>query len=207
MNNPTLNDDLAYVRDLAQAGQQAPLLGGRFMVWWGGLISVAYAGHYAIASGLLGVSDMAYAYLWGAFAVIGFAGYFFLIKSMSREKPGQSSAGNQVEANVWMIAGFCLFAYFGTLLVKSATGAPTAESFEGSLPLVFTAYAIGLFTSGAMAKNKTLKLAGYGALAIIALATWFSGSNLIWAVAAIGAVLTVFLPGIFMLKNEPKATV
>lgn len=36
MQDTTLKDDLAYVRDLAEAGQQAPLLGGRFLVFWGG---------------------------------------------------------------------------------------------------------------------------------------------------------------------------
>lgn len=207
MNNPSLNDDLAYVRDLAQAGQQAPLLGGRFLAWWGGLISLAYAGHYGIESGLLGLGNIAFAYLWGGFVVIGFLGYFTLTTTMSRDKPGQSSAGNKVEANVWMIAGFTLSAYFGTLVVKGIAGGDTAIGFTNSLPIAFGAYAIALFTSGSMANNRILKSAGYGALGIVALATWFSGSDLIWAVASIGAVLTVFLPGILLLKNEPKETV
>ena len=207
MNNPTLNDDLAYVRDLAQAGQQAPLLGGRFLVWWGGLITLAYAGHYSIEAGFLDVGSIAFAYLWGGFVIIGFIGYFTLIKTMSKSKPGQSSAGNRVEANVWMIAGFVLSAYFGTLVVKGIIGGETAAGFRNSLPIVFGAYAIALFTSGSMAKNEILKSAGYGALAVVAFATWFSGSNLIWAVAALGSAATVFLPGLFMLKNEPKNTV
>ena len=207
MNNPTMNDDLAYVRDLAEAGQHAPLLGGRFLAWWGGLITLAYAGHFAIASGILQVSGMAYAYLWGGFAIIGFIGYFALIRSFSRDKPGQSSAGNQVEAYVWMIGGFTLFAYFGTLVVKSAVGGETVAGFEGSLPLVFSIYAIGLFTSGAMANNSILKSSGYAALIVVAVATWFSQTSFIWAVASAGAFLTVFIPGILMMKNEPKSVV
>ena len=47
----TLSSDLAYVRDLAEAGQNAPLLGGRFLVMWGGLVSLAYTGHFLIATG------------------------------------------------------------------------------------------------------------------------------------------------------------
>ncbi|MEL8055716.1 MAG: hypothetical protein AAGK66_06160 [Pseudomonadota bacterium] len=207
MNNPSLTDDLAYVRDLAEAGQHAPLLGGRFLAWWGGLITLAYAGHFAIASGIIQTGGMAYAYLWGGFAIIGLVGYFALIRSFSRDKPGQSSAGNKAEASVWMIGGFTLFAYFGTLLVKSAFGGETVVGFESSLPLVFSIYAIGLFTSGAMANNSTLKSSGYAALLIVAFATWFSETNLIWAVASAGAFLTVFIPGILMLKNEPKSVV
>lgn len=207
MNNPTLTDDLAYVRDLAEAGQQAPLLGGRFLAWWGGLVTLAYTGHYMIASGILDVPGIAFAYLWGGFAIIGLGGYFALIKTMSTDKPGQSSAGNKVEANVWMIAGFTLFAYFGTLVVKGIAGGDTVAGFTGSLPIVFAAYGIALFTSGSMAQNGILKAAGFGALGMVALATWFNGGTFIWAIAALGAFLTVFVPGVLMLMREPKDVV
>lgn len=207
MNNPSVTDDLAYVRDLAEAGQQAPLLGGRFLAWWGGLVTLAYAGHYLIVSGMLDVPSIALAYLWGGFALVGLGGYFALIKTMSPDKPGQSSAGNKVEANVWMIAGFTLFAYFGTLVVKGIAGGDTVAGFTGSLPIVFAAYGIALFTSGSMANNGILKAAGFGALGMIALATWFNGTDYIWAIAALGAFLTVFIPGLLLLKHEPKSVV
>ena len=207
MNNPTITDDLAYVRDLAEAGQQAPLLGGRFLAWWGAMITLAYTGHFMIASGILDFGSIAYAYLWGGFAIIGLGGYFALIKTMSRDKPGQSSAGNKVEANVWMIAGFTLFANFGTLILKGVFGLESIAGFETSLPIVFTAYAIALFTSGSMAENKVLKAAGFGALLIIALSVWFEGTKLVWAIAAFGGFLTVFVPGLLMLQREPKSIV
>lgn len=207
MNDTTLKDDLAYVRDLAEAGQSAPLLGGRFLAWWGGLVTLAYIGHYMIAAEIIGTGPVGFAYLWIAFAVIGVGGYLLLIKSMSGDKPGASSVGNRVEGNVWMIGGFALAANFITLAVKSAVTGEAAAEFSTSVPLVFSVYAIGLFTSGAIAGNQILKNAGYGALAMIALAIWFSGTNEVWAVAAIAAFLTVFIPGIFLLRQEPKSVV
>ncbi|MCF6329260.1 MAG: hypothetical protein L3J02_05625, partial [Henriciella sp.] len=71
MTQTTLDDDLAYVRDLAEAGQTAPLLGGRFLTWWGGLVTLAYAGHYAISMGIVDFGPAAYAWLWIGFALIG----------------------------------------------------------------------------------------------------------------------------------------
>ncbi|WOR14799.1 hypothetical protein RYZ27_13540 [Hyphomonas sp. FCG-A18] len=207
MNNPSLTDDLAYVRDLAEAGQQSPLLGGRFLVWWGGLMTLAYAGHYLIVSDVLKVGDAAYGILWSVFGVVGLVGYFTLVKTMPADKPGQSSATNKVEASVWMIAGFSLFAYFITLTIKAFLGGDATAGFMGSLPLVFTAYAIGLFTSGAIARNTVLKAAGYGALGMIVVSTLFSDTLFIWAVAALGAFLTAFLPGLLMLMREPKSIV
>ena len=150
---------------------------------------------------------MAYAYLWIGFAVIGMLGYFLLIKTFSPDKPGLSSAGNRAEASVWMIAGFTLFANFGTLILKGLTGGAAVAGFTSSLPIVFTAYAIGLYTSGAMAQNSILKTAAFGALAMIALSVWFAGTSFIWAIAALGAFATVFLPGLALLRAEPKSVV
>ena len=113
MNQTTLHDDLAYVRDLAEAGQSAPLLGGRFLTFWGVLTSVSYFLHYSISAGLFGWPDVAYAWVWGTFIIAGIIGQAVLGYSI-RNKPGGNSVGNRTEATVWMAGGFALFAYFAT---------------------------------------------------------------------------------------------
>ncbi|MEO1189397.1 MAG: hypothetical protein AAFW60_10020, partial [Pseudomonadota bacterium] len=118
MNQTTLHDDLAYVRDLAEAGQSAPLLGGRFLTFWGVLTRLAYFLHYSISASLFGWPDVAYAWVWGTFIVGGIVGQAVLGYSI-RNKPGGNSVGNRTEATVWMAGGFALFAYFATLIVKS----------------------------------------------------------------------------------------
>jgi hypothetical protein len=204
MTQPSLSDDLAYIRSVAEAGRNAPLLGGRFLAWWGGLLGPAYLIHYGLASGRLPLGDMAYFYMWGGFMVVGLGGYFLLMRKVSPETPGQASVGAQVEGSVWKIAGFALSAYFLTLFLKAFTGGNAIAGFEHSLSLVFSAYAIALFTSGAVVGNQVLKTAGYGALVMIALAAWFSGTAEIWAVAALGVFLTVFLPGVVLMFREPR---
>ena len=206
MNDATLQDDLAYVRSLADAGARAPLLGGRFLAFWGGITGIAYAFHYATDAGLFGWSDEAFAWIWGTYLVIGLIGQstlgFFI-----RNKPGGSSVGNRAEATVWMAGGFALFAYFGTLIVKSLVLGEAQPGLPGSLPIVFAIYGTGLITSGVMGQVSVLRYAGFGALAMVALSLWFAGSAEIWAVASVGALTTVFLPGILMLRKEPKSIV
>ena len=206
MTEQTLQEDLAYIRDLAEAGQSAPLLGGRFMVWWGGLTSLAYAAHYLILSGLAGIDPQALAWLWSGFGVIGLAGFFLLLRSMPRDKPGMSSTGNKVEGEVWKIGGYALFAYFIALMLKAFSGAG-AEGFTYSLPVVFALYAVGLYTSGTLANNQTLRRASLAALGVLALAVWFQATQFIWAIAALGVFLTVFVPGLILMRNEPKSLV
>ncbi|MCG9915289.1 MAG: hypothetical protein MH112_02875 [Phenylobacterium sp.] len=204
MTQPSLSDDLAYIRAVAESGRNAPLLGGRFLAWWGGLLGPAYLIHYGLASDRLPLGDMAYLYMWGGFMLIGTAGFFALVRKVSPETPGQASVGAQVEASVWKIAGFVLGAYFVTLFLKAFTGGNAIAGFEHSLALVFSAYAIALFTSGAVVGNRVLKTAGYGALVMIALSAWFAGTAEIWAVAALGVFLTVFLPGVVLMLREPR---
>ena len=206
MNDTTLQDDLAYVRDLAEAGQQAPLLGGRFLAFWGAMTSAAYFLHYSISAEWLGWPDTAYAWVWGLFIIGGLIGQTLLVFSI-RNKPGSNSVGNRSEATVWMAGGFALFAYFATLIVKSAVTGETAAGFETSLPLVFAIYGTGLITSGLMGKVNTLTYAGYGAFVMIALAIWFEGTIETWAVASLGAFTTVLIPGLILLRNEPKSVV
>ena len=59
MSPQSLADDLAYIHDLAEAGQRAPLLGGRFLAWWGGLTMLAYIGQYLIVTGISGLPPSA----------------------------------------------------------------------------------------------------------------------------------------------------
>ncbi len=206
MNDTTLQDDLAYVRDLAEAGQQAPLLGGRFLTFWGTLTSTAYFLHYSIEANLFGWPDIAYAWVWGTFIVVGIAGQILLGYTI-RNKPGGNSVGNRSEGTVWMAAGFALFAYFGTLIVKSLILGGPAPGFTASLPIVFALYGTGLITSGMMGNVKTLTYAGFAAFGILALAIWFEGTTASWAVASFGAFLTVLVPGILMMREEPKSVV
>ena len=206
MNETTLRDDLAYVRDLAEAGERAPLLGGRFLTFWGLLTTTAYFLHYSIEAGLFGWPDIAFAWVWGAFIIVGSIGQAVLGYSI-RNKPGTSSVGNRTEATVWMAGGFALFVFFAALTVKSMQLGTAAPGFTASLPIVFAIYGTGLITSGSMSNTKILTYAGYGALAMIAVAIWFEGTEITWAVASLGAFLTVFVPGIILLRNEPKSVI
>ena len=206
MQDTTLKDDLAYVRDLAEAGQQAPLLGGRFLAFWGLLTTIAYFLHFAIAANLFGWPEVAYAWVWGGFMVAGLSGQALLGYTI-RNKPGSQSVGNRSEATVWMAGGFALFAYFGALIAKSLLSGAPAPGFETSLPIVFAVYGTALMTSGMMGQVRTLTYAGIGAFAMVALAIWFEGTELTWAVASFGAFLTVLLPGLVLMRAEPESII
>ena len=97
-------EDLAYLTAIARSGEDAPLLGGRFLVWWAGLTSLVILAHWSAMMGYGPLGAGAVWPLWIGYIVIGSAGQAALVWSI-RHKPGQGAPANRTEAAVWMSAG------------------------------------------------------------------------------------------------------
>ncbi len=207
MSHQSLSDDLTYLRDMAEAGRNAPLLGGRFLSWWGGLTTLAYVGHYAISEGLMSLQPIAFAWMWSAYGILGFGGYKLLQMTFPTSKPGAESIGNKVSGLVWTGAGITLCAYFSGAILRSFADGQASEAFVWSVPLVLGVYGLSQLTSGLIAGNKVLAMAGWGAIASVAIAVFLMGSNILWLLGAGVAFLTVCLPGVVLLRGEPSETV
>lgn len=204
--SPSLAEDLSYIRDLAEAGQNAPLLGGRFLAMWGGLVSLAYLGHFLIATGAVRLGGEAYLYLWIAFGVLGGIGQYLLV-SGARGKPGQASAGNRVQAVLWTTSGMFLSVYFLGLIARLLLTGEGVEGFYWSVPMVLGLYGIGQFVTGAISGQGALKFAGIAAFAGVLAAVFLTGTEYIWLVGAASAFLAVCVPGLLMMRAEPSETV
>ncbi|MBY9066150.1 hypothetical protein K1X12_04520 [Hyphomonas sp. WL0036] len=204
--SPTLAEDLSYIRDLAESGQNAPLLGGRFLAMWGGLVTAAYIGHYLISAGVFGENGAAYLYMWLAFGILGGLGQFLMVSRMG-PKPGQASAGNRVQTVLWTTAGLFLFVYFVSLMARVMLTGEGVEGFYWSVPMVLGLYGIGQFVTGAISGQGALKFAGIAAFAGVAATVFMTGTEYIWLAGAGAAFLAVCVPGIMMMRAEPSDTV
>jgi len=207
MNNKSMVDDLDYLRTLAEAGERAPLLGGRFYLLWGVLITFAYSAHYAIVTGSMGALNWL-GVLWIGVVAIGLAAQFVMIRGLVKSRvPGSGSAGNQTSMHVWQFAGVAMFALFAGLIGKVSLGFGTPIEFDWSIPVVFALYSMAMGTSGAMAKSKTLTNAAYLAALVFAGAILLVGRPELYLLAAMGMVLTAIVPGLVLLRDEPSQTV
>lgn len=197
-------DDLTYLRQLAEAGSKAKLLGGRFYVFWGLLISSSYVGQWAILRGRFGLDLDALGWLWLGFGVIAVSGMMLLLRSI-RRKPGQGTAGNRVETLVWRS--------FGTSVSAFALGAFLAVSFFGQPPLVwdflmatlFAGYGAALLTTGVFADLNWIRLPGFGSIAAVAVVPVFAGTPELYLVAAGILIAVSVIPGFILLAGEPKS--
>jgi hypothetical protein len=196
----TAQEELRYVRQLAESGAHAPLLGGRFMAWWGLLLTTAYALQHLALRGTIGHSGMTFGLIWGGFGLLGGLGQFLLARSMAG-KSGTGSAGNRASRPVWSAAAFAILSMSAGLLIASR-GEIGPTTFDPIVPVAFTAYACALIVTGALARSAVTRLAGAGAVVMVGLFAAMIGSPDRYLIAAAGVFATVLAPGLLLLKGE-----
>lgn len=196
-------DDLAYVRQLSESGARAPLIGGRFMAWWGLLVTVAWTAQHFAANGVIGDGGSIFGIIWMSFGIVGVAGQFALARSMP-PKAGAGSAGNRAARSVWSAGAFAILAMVAGVAVL-AQGPSGYAAFDWIVPVAFAVYACALIVTGALAGERIALVAGYGAVAMVGLCTAFMLDPARYLIAAAGAAATVLLPGLLLMLREPKA--
>lgn len=198
----TTSDDLDYVRRLAESGAHAPLLGGRFMLWWGLCLTIAYVAHHFALRGTIGDGRSIFGIIWISFSVAGVAGQFFLARTMPG-KSGTGSAGNRASHPVWMAAALSITSMVVGTVIAARSGAGPA-TFDWIVPVAFAVYASALIATGTLARDAVTRLAGYGAAIMVGLFTAMIFSPDRYLLAAAGVFLTVFVPGLLLLRAEPR---
>jgi hypothetical protein len=197
----TAPDDIAYVRQLAESGARAPLVGGRFMAWWGLLVTAGWTAQHLAINGVIGDGGGIFGIIWGAFAILGLAGQTLLARTMG-PKAGAGSAGNLASRPVWAACAFTILSMVvGVALLAQQTG---YQVFDWIVPVAFAVYACALIVTGRLAGERIVALAGYGAVVMVGLFTAFILDPNRYLIAAAGAAATVLLPGILLVLREPK---
>ena len=198
----TSPDDIAYVRHLAESGARAPLIGGRFMAWWGFLVAAGWGAQHLAVNGIVGDGDTIFGIIWGSFAILGLGGQTLLALSM-RPKAGAGSAGNLASRPVWAAAALTIV----SMVAGVAFLAPNVgyQVFDWIVPVAFAVYACALIVTGRLARERIVVLAGYGAAAMVGLFTAFILHPDRYLIAAGGGAATVLLPGLLLLAREPRA--
>lgn len=203
MNEQT-RDDLAFMREMAEAGSSAPLLGGRFFVFFGTIIPLAYAGQWMVLDGRFGLPPITIAFIWIAFGLAVGIGMPLLLRSL-RGKPGRGAAGNKAESAAWMIAGFTIGTFFTGILIGTAAGQISQIAFDYILAVAFTGYSIALYTTASLAGASWLKTHAYMAMAAVGVVPILAGRPEVYLFGAAAIIATSFVPGIRLLLEEPKS--
>ncbi len=206
MNDQDATDprsDLAYVRAMTERAVNAPLLGGRFLVLWGCLLTIAYAAHYLVAAAFIG-SLMWIAWIWIAFGVAGALGMIVLSRGMSR-KPGLSSVGNQVEREVWRGAGLGIFLFVAGVVASVVLGRGSYVAFDLIASVALALYGAAFLATGAASGAGWMRAPAWMSFVAAAVVPLLVGTPVLYLWLAAVVVMVAVLPGLRLLRSEPPA--
>lgn len=196
--------DLAYLREIAEAGASAPLLGGRFMVWWGGLTGAVLITHWLVVTEVLALGAAALWPLWLGYIVIGSIGSAALGWSI-RNKPGAGSMGNRVQSVMWPVLGSSIMLYFIGLTIGMATGLVQPALINTILPVALLVYGAGGAIDALLSRQHVMLVpAGITLLSCLVCAALVM-TPWVYLVAAGAMLLGTFVPGFFLIAKEPRS--
>ena len=197
-------DDIRFVRAMAEAGRRAPLIGGRFYLFWGVLITVAYTFQWAVLDGRFGLPEWSLAVLWltvGAIAAIGMP----ILSRSVRRKPGRGTVGNRVDQTVWTMSGFAIFAFVIGVLVATLVFDKPLWFWDFVVGVALTGYGVSLFTTGTIAGLVWMRIPAVISVAATGCIPILAGMAELYLFAATVVLAVAVVPGVVLMLGEPKS--
>jgi hypothetical protein len=189
-------EDLSFLRSLAEAGRDAPLTAGPYLL--------AGGGWFGVASLLIGLHDMGFLALPGNAivalmlgATAGFAvTLYLLIRRDSRHVP---NTANRVVGAAWGAAGFGIFAFFIAVAIVAAR---SGNGFiMNSIALaVLTLYGSAWQLTGTVTGQRWMTgvtVLTFASLLIVAAAV---GTPYAWIAYAAALALSAVVPGLYLMR-------
>ncbi|WP_375202069.1 hypothetical protein [Hyphococcus sp.] len=202
-----LASDLAYVRSLAEEGRDAPLVGGVFYFIWGGLMSAASLFAFLILTGVAPIGGVPVLAPWAVAGLIGWAASMFMGMRLGA-KPGAFTMGNRTARAVWLAVGlFMTVFWLGLMIVHddfTEFGVPSHFLFYLMFPVAFGVYGVAFYATATAARLNWLK--GFALLSwgFAVAALFLMTSNYQFLLGAAGCFFCAALPGLILMRQEPK---
>ena len=198
----TIKDDIAYMKALADAGANGPLLGGSVLVAAGLIFGTASIIEWMMAAGVVAAGGIAHLYLWGT-AGIAFSITLFVLIRRQRGRAGVMSPSNRAFGNAWMGVGLAIFSMSIALtLLMIQTGSELPALVFPSL--IFAMYGAGWAVSAAMSNQKWLWVPAFGGWIAAPVIALVAGQPEMWLVYGAGILLLALVPGAVLMRRDPS---
>ncbi len=188
-------DDLAYVRSVAEKGADAPIGGGRVLMLWGGLTTIALTIDWALITGIMALPRWVLLILWPSVILLGWIGTFAM---RSCRTGGTVTHTNATFGAVWMASGAFLTILAFAIIGKQMTAPVGPELYDMLLPISTGIYGIAFATSGSVGRNRLLWVVALMAFGFAATYVFLLGTPTLYLLAAVGTALIMFLPGLIL---------
>ena len=190
-------DDLSFLRTLAERGLDAPLMAGPYLIAGGCWFAAASLVQWPLLRDLVGLSaDQAVA-AW-LIAALGFAIHLALLIRRDRDKVETSS--NRAVNAVWSGIGFGIFAFW---VGVSMMAYQRDEMFVmNTIALqVLSVYGIGWLVAAAITREGWMTFTAVSAFATVPVLGLAVGTGNEYLIYAIALVLTAVVPGVRLIRK------
>lgn len=194
-------DDLNYMREMAEKGASKPLGGGRIMLWWGVVTTAALIAHYVIAAGMMFQMSWSYLVLWFAAVFIGWAGTYALI-SRARARGGTVTHAGRTNSAVWMASGLFLTFFAFAVIAREMTAPLGAHMFDLMIAVATGVYGIAFATTASVSGKRWLWGFALLAFGFSGLYIFMLGTPQLYLWAAAGTAAIIALPGFFLMRTK-----
>lgn len=188
--------DLDYLRRLAEAGRNAPLSAGPYLVAGGG-----WFGFASLLMGLLALADHPVRGNWtGAVFFAAAVGFGLHLAFLIRRDHSQIETNSNAAINAaWTAAGFGIFAFWAAATIVAIRH--HSGFFMNAMPLlVLAVYGIAWWVAAVVSRQAWMKgvvAATYAGLLVVALAI---GTRYVWLAYAVALLGTALLPGLKLVR-------
>ena len=193
---PSAPVDLSYLRTLADAGRDAPLMAGPYLTAGGGWFGAASLAQWPALRDLLGLDAQHAVLAW----LLGTAGFAITLAVLIRRDRGKSeNYSNRAINSVWMGIGYASLAFW----IGVAVMAYQRDDFFllNTISLqVLSLYAVGWVVAAAMTQQGWMRLNALMTFITVPVLGACVGTGQEYLVFAIALLLTAFLPGVRLMR-------
>lgn len=193
MVDEKLKDDIAWLKHIAEEGQNSSVVGGIIGVWWGVISFIMMLFQWAVLTNRVGFPIKEIGWVWFAYVIIGTIGTFVLVKKL-QDKPGFKSVNSQIAGTAWMFlsAGIITFA-IGSIIAVSY-GVPF-WIFNAILPVALICYGMANGVMAQVSGNKVSIFAAMISFFFALLMFPFLLSPTIYLIAAFAILIVAIMSG------------
>ena len=190
-------DDLSFLRTLAESGLDAPLMAGPYLIAGGSWFAAASLVQWPLLRDLAGLSaDQAVA-AW-LISALGFAVHLTILIRRDRDKVETTS--NRAVNAVWSGIGFGIFAFWVGVAMMAYQRDELFVLNTISLQ-VLSVYGIGWLVAAAITREGWMTFTAIAAFGTVPVLGLFVGTGHEYLIYAIALVLTAVIPGVRLLRT------
>lgn len=197
----TAQENLAFLRELAHAGKDAPLMAGPYLIAGGGWFGAASLLQWPPLRDLLGLSLMQATIGW-LIAAVGFTAHLTLLIRRDRHKV-ENSANRVVNAS-WTGVGLGVFAFWLGVATMAWQRGDAFVMNTISLQ-VLSVYGIAWMIAGAATGQGWMKANAVFALLTVPALGLLVGTGHEYLMYAIALVLLAVVPGVRLSQQAQQA--